>query len=219
MDNKKMAVLFDMDGVLVDSEVLMRKVGRLALADWGIEAKDEDFLPYTGRGEDLFIGGVAEQYGVPYDLAMKRRAYQYYGELAATDIAVPDGMVEVLTTLKERGRKIAVCTSADREKALYNLRALGVDESFFDAVITGDDIKETKPNPEIYLLGSSRVGISPEKCLVVEDAPSGIKAAHAGNMIAVGITSSFSEETLMTEAGPDIIIHDMRDLTKLEELM
>ena len=73
------AVLFDMDGVLIESEWLMRASAIQALADYGVTARDEDFLEFTGCGEDRFVGGVAEKHGVPYDTAMKERAYDYYG--------------------------------------------------------------------------------------------------------------------------------------------
>ncbi len=209
------AVLFDMDGVLIDSETLMAKSGVLALRDWGLDPKPEDFIPFVGCGEDRYIGGVSRKYGLEYTPDMKTRAYEYYGRLVEDEAFVPEEVPEVLNTLKEKGYRIAVCTSADYSKVVHNIRAIGVKESFFDAFVTGDKIKNLKPHPEIYLTGASLAGAAPEKCLVVEDAPSGIKAAHAGGMKAVGITSSFTEEYLVKESGPDFIIHSLRELLTL----
>jgi len=206
------AILFDMDGVLIDSETLMAKSGVLALRDFGIEPVPEDFIPFVGRGEDTYIGGVAQKYGLSYKPEMKDRAYYYYGMYVETEAFVPKNVYRMLTTVKERGYRIAVCTSADYGKVVHNLRAIGVKEDFFDAFVTGDKIKNLKPHPEIYLTGAALVGAAPEECIVVEDAPSGVKAAHAAGMKAVGIVSSFSEEYLVSESAPDYIIHDIAEL-------
>ena len=205
-------ILFDMDGVLIDSEELMSKSGILALRDYGINAKAEDFIPFVGRGENLYIGGVAEKYGVPFDPEMKERCYYYYGLDVETEAFVPAEIPDLLFRLKEQGYKIAVCTSADWHKVIHNLRAIRADKEFFDAFVTGDRISKLKPDPEIYLKGAALTGTDPEKCLVVEDSPSGIKAAHNGGMKAVGITTSFPEELLVEESHPDWLIHSLSEL-------
>ena len=207
------AVLFDMDGVLIDSEELMTKVGILALRDYGIEAKPEDFVPFVGRGEDMYIGGVARKYGREYDPEMKRLAYTYFGQLVEEEARVPDEMPELLFRLKNSGYKICVCTSADWMKVEHNLRAIGAKTEDFDAFVTGDHISRKKPDPEIYLKGAELLGVAPERCAVVEDAPNGILAAHAAGMLAIGIDTSFPPEVLREQAGPDRLIHSLSELT------
>ena len=209
------AVLFDMDGVLIDSEELMAKSGILALRDYGLDPKSEDFIPFVGRGEDQYIGGVARKYGLAYDPEMKARAYYYYGLKVEEEAFVPDDVVTVLKKIKKMGYKIAVCTSADYSKVVHNLRAIGLTEDFFDAFVTGDKITNLKPDPEIYLTGAGLLQTEPERCLVVEDAPSGIKAAHAGGMKAAGIVTSFSEEYLVKEGNPDYVIRKLSELPEL----
>ena len=209
------AILFDMDGVLIDSEALMAKAGILALRDYGLDPVAEDFMPFVGRGEDKYIGGVAQKYGLTYDPAMKARAYHYYGLYVDTEAFVPKDVHRVLTAVKQRGYRIAVCTSADYAKVVHNLRAIGLAEDFFDAFVTGDNIQNLKPHPEIYLTGAKLTGAAPAECLVVEDAPSGVKAAHAGGMKAVGITSSFPEDYLVRESQPDYIIHSLTQLLEI----
>ncbi len=212
------AILFDMDGVLIDSEELMTKAGMLALRDFGIEAKPVDFIPFVGRGEDLYIGGVAEKYGHPYIPEMKQQCYFYFGEYVERDARVPEEIPELLFRLKHLGYKICVCTSADWAKVNHNLRAIGMKKEDFDAFVAGDNIKRKKPDPEIYLKGAELLHISPEKCVVVEDAPNGILAAHAAGMLAIGIDSSFSMETLETESHPDRLIHTLSELLQLQDL-
>lgn len=206
------AILFDMDGVLIDSEALMAKSGILALRDYGIDPVPEDFIPFVGRGEDKYIGGVAQKYGLTYTPEMKALAYRYYGQYVEAEAAVPKDVHRVLIAVKARGYRIAVCTSADYAKVVHNLQAIGVAEDFFDAFVTGDNITNLKPHPEIYLTGARLTGARPEDCLVVEDAPSGILAAHAGGMKAVGITSSFPREYLVEQSHPDYIIHELAEL-------
>ena len=173
------AVLFDMDGVLIDSEEYMAKTGVRALKKYGIEAKESDFAEFVGCGENRYVGGVAEKYGVPYRTEMKDYLYACYGEHVKEEANIPDGVLDVLHTLRSRGYKLAVCSSADRVKVLMNLDAIGAEQTLFDHLVTGTDIKNPKPDPEIYQTGAASLGLAPDECIVVEDAPSGIRAAHA----------------------------------------
>lgn len=212
---KYKAILFDMDGVLIESEYLMRATAIQVLNDYGISPSHEDFLEFTGMGEDRFVGGVAEKYGLVYDTAMKERAYDYFGQRVKKEAHVPDGVKEMLETLHEKGLILAVCSAADLRKVRYNLSAVGVDESIFTALVTGSDVARKKPFPDIYLEGARRVGIDPKACLVVEDAISGIQAAHAAGMDAVGVTTTFSKEELREKAQPEYILNEIRELTNL----
>ena len=106
------AILFDMDGVLIESEFLMRHSAIQALADYGITAKHEDFLEFTGMGEDRFVGGVAEKYGHKYEFAMKELAYDYYGQQVKEKTEVPEGIKEMLIKLHEKGILLAVCSGS-----------------------------------------------------------------------------------------------------------
>lgn len=209
------AILFDMDGVLIDSEALMAKSGILALREFGVQAVSEDFLPFVGCGEDKYIGGVAEKHGVRYDPAMKDRAYDYYGQYVTQEATVPADVLPTLKELHRMGFQLAICSSADRVKVQYNLRAIGADEALFGAIVTGSDVARKKPEPDIYLKGAELLGVKPEQCLVIEDAPSGIHAAHAGGIRAVGVTSGLSEQELRQQAKPEYIIHTLSELLML----
>lgn len=215
---KYKAILFDMDGVLIESEWLMRASAIQALADYGVQAAHEDFLEFTGMGEDRFVGGVAEKHGLVYKTEMKELAYDYYGQRVMAEAHIPTGVKEMLQELHSRGIILAVCSAADLRKVRYNIKAIGVEESLFTALVTGSDVARKKPFPDIYLEGARRVGIEPKDCLVVEDAISGIQAAHAAGMDAVGIPSTFPPEVLKEKAGPEYILAETRELTELTEL-
>jgi len=214
---KYKAILFDMDGVLIESEFLMRASAIQALADYGITAQHEDFLEFTGMGEDRFVGGVAEKHGHTYITAMKDLSYDYYGQRVKAEAHIPAGVKEMLQTLHAKGIILAVCSAADLRKVRYNIQAIGVDESIFTALVTGSDVERKKPFPDIYLEGARRVGMDPKDCLVVEDAISGIQAAHAAGMDAVGVPTTFPREELQERTNPEYIIDAIKDLTGLFE--
>lgn len=215
---KYKAILFDMDGVLIDSEWLIRAASIQSLAEHGIDAKHEDFLEFTGMGEDRFIGGVAEKYGLTYDPAMKQRAYDFYGQRVKEDAVVPRGVKEMLETLHSRGVKLAICSAADRRKVLYNLSALGVSEELFTAIVSGNEVARKKPFPDIYLKGAELVGEAPETCLVVEDAISGVQAAHAAGMDAAAVPTTFTKEQLQSGAVPEYMLNEVKELADLPGL-
>ena len=214
MKNYK-AILFDMDGVLIESEYLMRASAIRALADYGVTARHEDFLEFTGMGEDRFVGGVAEKHGLVYKTEMKELAYDYFGQKVKEEAHVPVGVKEMLEALHGMGLTLAVCSAADLRKVRYNLMAIGVDETIFSALVTGSDVARKKPFPDIYLEGARRIGMDPEDCLVIEDAISGIQAAHAAGMDAVGVPTTFSQEVLQEKAAPEYMLDEIRNLTKL----
>jgi len=214
---KYKAILFDMDGVLIESEFLMRDSAIQALADYGIQAKHEDFLEFTGMGEDRFVGGVAEKHGHTYVTAMKDLAYDYYGKRVMAEAHIPEGVKEMLQTLHAKGITLAVCSAADLRKVRYNIQAIGVDESIFTALVTGSDVERKKPFPDIYLEGARQVRMKPEDCLVVEDAISGIQAAHAAGMDAVGVPTTFSKEELKERVNPEYLLNEIKELTNLFE--
>lgn len=202
------AVLFDMDGVLVNSEPVITEASIRALKEYGVDAATADFHPFTGMGEDRFIGGVAEKYGKKFILEMKTRAYEIYGGIVADMIEVYHGTVPLLNKLKENNIPAALASSADFVKVKANLKAAGIPEGLFTAIICGDDVANKKPAPDIYLLAAARCGMAPGDCIVVEDAVSGIRAAKAAGMRCVAVMTSFDEKRLKDE-GADMVCGDI----------
>ena len=142
------AVLFDMDGVLVDSEAYINKAGVLLFREKGFDVQSEDFLEFTGMGEDRYLGGVAEKYGISFDAVRdKARAYEIYGKLVEGKLSPLPGVLEFIDRCKKKGLKIAVATSADFVKLKINLEAIGIPLSTFDATVNGLEIERKKPFP------------------------------------------------------------------------
>ena len=132
------AVLFDMDGVLVDSEPIINAAAIRALADFGIQARPEDFEPFVGAGEDRYVGGVAELHGKAYVPEMKHRTYDWYLKLLPAMGKAFPGARNLLELLRRHGIACAVASSADRVKVEANLTTvLGVPLDLFAVLVLG----------------------------------------------------------------------------------
>lgn len=194
-------IIFDMDGVLVDSEPFICEAAIRMFAERGLNVKPEDFIPFVGAGENRYIGGVAEKYGFPIDIERdKARTYEIYGEIVKGRIEPLPGVHEFIAKARTRGLKLALASSADRVKIDINLREIGIAPETFDAIVSGQDVIRKKPDPEIFLTAAKRLGLAPEECLVVEDAVNGVAAAKAAGMRCLALTTSFTKEDL---AGAD----------------
>jgi len=203
------AVIFDMDGVLVDTEEFICEAAMKYFEELGVQVKAEDFLAFVGMGENRYIGGVAEKYGVEIEInSAKVRTYQIYDDIVRGRIVPRDGVMEFLARCQHLGLKTAVATSADRTKMDINLREMGLSEESFTACVNGLEVERKKPYPDIFLFAAQRIGAAPENCLVVEDAVSGVAAAKAAGMKCLGLTTSFSAEQL---AGADWISNTLAD--------
>ncbi|MEX2371232.1 MAG: HAD-IA family hydrolase [Bacteroidales bacterium] len=187
------AVLFDMDGVLLESEQYINMAGVALFREKGYEVSPEDFLPFTGMGEDRYLGGVAEKYGIPFQGEVdKKRTYEIYEELVHDKLKPLPGVFEFIERCRKRGLKIAVATSADLVKMEINLREINLPASTFDATVNGLEIKHKKPAPDIFLKAAQRIGVNPADCLVVEDAVSGVKAGKSMGARVLALTTTFS---------------------------
>ncbi|HKM52874.1 MAG TPA: HAD-IA family hydrolase [Isosphaeraceae bacterium] len=202
-------VIFDMDGVLVESEPFIALAAVRMFAEKGVEVRPEEFRPFIGMGEDRFLGGVAEARGVVLEMPRdKVRTYQIYLELIQGRLEPLPGVADFVGRCRSLGLRLAVASSADRMKVEGNLRALGLPSGTFDAVVVGEDIILKKPAPDIFLMASRRLGLEPGICLVIEDAIAGVAAARAAGARCLGITTSFEADRLIA-AGADWTAADL----------
>ena len=190
-------VLFDMDGVLLDSEQFICEAAIKMFKEYGVDAQPEDFIPFVGAGENRYVGGVAEKYGITEDVQkLKARTYDIYNEITHKKLQPLDGAVEFIRHCKDKGLKTAVATSADHIKLMINLREIGVPVETFDATVNGLEVEKKKPHPDIFIKAAELLGLSPRTCLVVEDAVNGVEAAKRAGAKCLALTTSFSEKEL-----------------------
>jgi HAD superfamily hydrolase (TIGR01509 family) len=195
------AVLFDMDGVLVDSEEFICKAAILMFKEKGLQVNEKDFIPFIGTGENRFLGGVAEKYNFPFNVEKdKKRTYEIYQEITRGKLQALPGVLSFIKKCKDKNLRIAVATSADEIKMNTNLREIGIPAATFDTTVNGLEVERKKPFPDIYLEAAKRLNVNPADCLVVEDALSGEKAGKNAGCKILAITSSFkAEEFLLSE--------------------
>lgn len=203
-------VVFDMDGVLCDSEPFICEAAcRMFYETHGLRAEKADFIPFVGAGENRYLGGVAEKYGVSLDIERdKRRTYEIYLEIIRGRLSPLEGVKDFLAQCRRLQMKAAVATSADEVKMRGNLREIGLPPESFDVTVNGLEVAQKKPHPEIFLTAIGKLGLTPVECLVVEDAPNGIQAAKAAGAACLGLSTSFPPETLLA-AGADWTAADL----------
>jgi len=200
-------VIFDLDGVLAISEPLLAEAAAAFFAEKGHRLTAEDFRPFIGMGEDRYLGGPAEARGIAMDLPRdKARLYEIYEEVIRGRLRALPGAREYVQECRRRGLAIAVASGADRTKVVANLQEIGMPEAMFDTVVDGTQVVHKKPAPDIFLEACGRLRLTPDKCLVVEDAVSGVAAARAAGMRCLALTSSFSANEL---SGADWIAEDL----------
>lgn len=203
-------VIFDMDGVLCDSEPFICEAAcRMFQERHGVAVRPEDFVPFVGAGEDRYLGGVAAKHGVGLSMPSdKVRTYEIYLQIIRGRLAPLPGAVDFIRRCRQSGLKLAVATSADRMKMDGNLTQIALAPELFDALVNGSEITHKKPHPEAFATAAARLGLAPGQCLVVEDAPNGIAAGRAAGARCLGLTTSFSEDKLLS-AGADWIALDL----------
>lgn len=214
-------VIFDMDGVLVDSEPFICEAATKMLKQmYDIDVHPDDFLDFVGAGENKYIAGTAAKHGVEVKLPDdKNKTYEIYLNIIKNRLQPLPGVREFISECRNRGIKLAVASAADLIKVKGNLDEIGLPFDTFDAVITGSDVTNHKPNPECFLKAAEALGLPPEQCLVVEDANNGAKAAKSAGAHCLGLTTSFSAEQL-SQSGADFIAPHLDEIPdKLMELL
>ena len=173
------AVLFDMDGTLIDTEKYYRIFWPKALAQFGYHMTDEQVLFMRSLGRPFAPKQLKEWFGEELDYyAVRDRRKQLMEEyLDRVGIELKPGAVEILEALKKRDILAAVATATDLERTEKYLRLVGLRE-YFDRLISATQVKEGKPSPDIYVYACEQLGLAPEECIAVEDSPNGVKSAY-----------------------------------------
>jgi len=218
-ENTILGIIFDMDGVLCDSEPFILKAARQMFKErHALTVQAEDFAPFVGAGEDRFLGGPAEKYGRRINLpADKDRTYAIYLEIIRGKLKPLAGVKEFISASRLKKIKMAVATSADAVKMNGNLLEIGIPPESFDALVCGNEVVRKKPDPEIFLLAAGKLRLPVENCLVIEDAPNGLKAAKSAGMRALGLTTSFKDDVLKS-AGADWTAPDLAHLQSVPSI-
>ena len=182
------AVIFDMDGTIFDTEVVYRKSWVTAAKEMGLEIDILSELPnITGRNHANTAQYFAEQYGTDFPFAqLFATMWKHSDRVLETNVPPRPYIPEVLESLRADGYLLAIASSTNRERVNRYLTVSGF-AHYFDAVISGERVKNGKPAPDIFLLAAETLGVSPEECVVVEDSRQGVLAGINAGMPTVMI--------------------------------
>jgi len=208
------AVVFDLDGVLVDTEAINLRAAFDAFAAVGRSLDASDAALIVGRHPVDYAPELMRRHGVPtdqYDDLVRNQGIRYE-ELWRRDARLTEGAVEALTVARAAGLRVGLATSSDRrgvEEALdrFDLRR------FFDVTLSKDDVGARKPDPEIYRRAAERLGVPAAAMLVVEDSRHGIRAAKAAGAPCVAVRTPHTPEERLAEA--DVRIGSLLELAGL----
>jgi len=183
---QRWGVLFDMDGVIFDSETVSVQCWRRAAAELGLEGIDSVYTRCVGTNIASSKAILTEAYGARVNpAAFLTLTNRFYDEACAADgLPVKPGAPEILRALKAADVPMAIASSTSRDYVTRELREAGL-LPYFDAVICGDMVTKSKPDPEIFLKAAAALGVQPCNAVVIEDSYNGIRAAAAGGMKAV----------------------------------
>lgn len=197
------AVLWDMDGTLIDSEEFHWIAWRDTLAIHGVVITREQFLSSFGQRNDSILPRWLGPNASPERIERIANAKeQLYRELICRNGISPlPGVEKWLHRLHQQGWLQAIASAAPRANIEAVLEALS--KQAFQAIVSAEDVERSKPDPEVYLTAASRVGVSPGKCVVVEDASAGIEAAHRAGMKSIGVNRN------RTQLAADIVVQSL----------
>jgi beta-phosphoglucomutase len=214
-DGDGLAVLWDMDGTLVDTAELHFAAWLQLMQELGRPFSRADFAATFGlRNPEIFDHLFGKGRYTEHELAaLGERKEEMYRAAAGRGVTLLPGVRELLQGLHAAGFRQAVGSSAPRANLELILRLTDT-QRFFDAVVSMEDTQRGKPDPQVFLVGASRLGVAPARCLVVEDAVAGVQAARAGGMkcIAVTFVGHHPAEKLQA-VGADLVVPSLADVS------
>ena len=205
------ALLFDFDGVLVKSMEDHYQGWKMALAEYGIEMTPEELYMMEGQGVKAVASQLTRKYNLPAEETSKivEKKRQYYDQIKKIEFY--PNLIDVLQWAQEKDLKMAVVTGGNRNRVQETLDNFGLSD-FFQAIITSDDVANTKPSPEPYLRAAERLSVKPEDCVVIENAPLGIRSGRAAGMKVVAIATTLNPHHLKDA---DVVVNDFKELLEV----
>lgn len=208
-DNNPMGVIFDLDGVLVDSGWAHKQSWFDLAEKEGLSMSEEFFTSTFGMRNDKIIPKMKDGASPEYIAELSDWKEQRYREIIAEKLTLPAGVGELLEDLKQNGFLMAVGSSAPKANLNLCLERVRI-KDYFDACVTGEEVVEGKPAPETFLRAAGKIGLSPDCCVVVEDAIQGVEAGKAAGMSVVAVTTTRDRKDL---SAANIIVDSLGELT------
>ncbi|KPY27607.1 HAD family hydrolase [Pseudomonas coronafaciens] len=205
------AVIFDMDGVLVDSEPLYMEQEKRSCLRYGVTLNEKDLSRFLGTTQHYMWSTIKNEYALTesIDHLMAQHQQQLMRSISFESFQSMLGVEALLNLLEHTRVPCAVASSSPRNLVELILKKTKL-RRFFKEVICGTDVKESKPNPEIFLTAAKGLGVSPRSCLVIEDSHHGVTAAKAAHMFCIGLRHPSSLQQDLSAA--DLIANNHCDI-------
>lgn len=210
MTDGPVGVIFDMDGVLIDSYQAHYRSWQIVAEERGLRYGEKEFAADFGRTGREIISERWPDLSDEQAVELHHRKERVYRELIETDFPGMDGAADLIRGLHAAGMRLAVGSSGPPENVELVLRKLGVEQQV-DVRVTGKDVTRGKPDPEVFRSAAERLGVAPQRCAVIEDAPVGIRAAHAGGIKCIALVSTGRIRGELQDA--DLIVDSLRELS------
>ncbi len=176
------AVIFDMDGTLIDTERVSQAAWRRAARDLRIEIPERILQAFVGCSIPNAMKMIDDEFGDPaFTERLFNRRHEIFDATWEDELEPKPGAAEAVAAVRERGLAVALATSSARDRAIASMEHLGLMESF-DAAVFDEDIEHHKPAPDVYLAAAGRLGIEPTRCIAVEDSFNGVRSGAAAGM-------------------------------------
>jgi beta-phosphoglucomutase family hydrolase len=209
---KPVAIIFDMDGVLVDTEPYHYENENLMFQQLGLHISDEEHARFTGVATNLMWQNILESRKLPYswEELTEMTIKQCHGILKSLEHLPPSpGLVDLLEKLTAMQMPLAVATSSDTETMRFILEKAGL-QKYFQVTVCRDDVENSKPAPDVFLKAARLLGVKTDDCLVVEDSLNGVKAVKAAGMFCIAYCGNGSPPQIKQMA--DYFISDFSEL-------
>lgn len=203
------AVIFDMDGLMIETEHLQSKSFEHVLKKHGVkpEFNEDGVVQKVGITAKDNLLMLKKKHGIDEEveilLANKQKVYK---ALLEKNIKPKEGLLNLIQSLKKKGFKLAVASSSSLAHIILVLMKLGLNEKF-DAVVSGENLQKGKPHPDIFLEAAKQLNVDPQLCLVLEDAESGVVAAHAAKMKVIAVPNKYTNSHNFAKA--DIVLSSL----------
>lgn len=208
------AVIFDMDGVLVDSQPIHYEADRLALEKLGVSISIKDLEKYTGTSNPNRFERFRKDFGI--DNTVREITYIQediiFSLIAKMDLVAIAGILQLLESLKSYTYSLKIAVASSSSYRFINAVLTKIDIiKYFDIVVSGEDMTNSKPAPDIFLATANRLNVLPSECVVIEDSMNGVMAAVAANMRCIGYRNANSGNQNLT--GATVIVDDFTKIT------
>jgi beta-phosphoglucomutase family hydrolase len=201
------AVVWDMDGVIADTIPLHFEVWHDMLQEMGMKFTQDDFKRVSGmRSEEVIqhiLGGDVAQIQ-----SIARNKEERFRQRVKRRINLFPGVKNLLELFVTKGFRQVLASSAPKENVVLLINELKIG-SYFDSIVSGEDVTWGKPNPEVFLIAARRLGVAPKNCIVIEDAIAGIRAAKAAGMRCIAVANTFPREELQQA---DLVVNSLEEV-------